>query len=83
MWSDLLRLTIVVDIEDAVRASSKASLHDSVVLLEEGRVEGAAEGVGDKLIKSEYLISRLPQSKALGFIITYVLPASGNAEDVL
>jgi len=43
--------SVVVDIEDAVRASSKASLHDSVVLLEEGRIESAAEGVGDKLIR--------------------------------
>jgi len=44
------RLTVVVDIKDAVRASSKASLHDSVVLLEEGRVECAAQSIGHKIL---------------------------------
>ena len=52
MFGGTGRLTVVVDIKNAVRASSKASLHDSVVLLEEGRVECAAQSISDKVLPS-------------------------------
>ena len=42
--------SVVVQVDDAVRARSQAGLHELVVAGEESRVEGAAEGVGDEVL---------------------------------